>query len=74
MLHRRQPIFVKMVFGTVTVKVEGFYHSANAVDKRKRSGIATAINQGNMLILAVFSAVNRHNVAGETIHLGTYNI
>jgi hypothetical protein len=36
------------------VKIEGFHRSANAVDKRERSAIATAFDEDNMLIFTVF--------------------
>jgi hypothetical protein len=40
------------------VKIEGFHRSANAVDKRERSVIATAIDEDKMLIFTVFVAVD----------------
>jgi hypothetical protein len=40
------------------VKIEGFHRSANAVDKRECSVIATAIDEDKMLIFTVFVAVD----------------
>jgi hypothetical protein len=41
------------------VKIGWFYRSANAVDKRERSAIATAIDEDMMLIFTVFLAVDK---------------
>jgi hypothetical protein len=42
------------------VKINRFYSSANAANKRERFAIATAIDEDNMLIFTVILAVDRY--------------